>query len=257
MRRNTGPRRRELSGCSFCDGNAFIQFKPCLHRVSCPGCCSSWTKCVCGAEIQEKFDVTEDPCAFDEAVKSKDPFVRELLECKKENVILTNDKIILENDNATLKNDNVFLRNENASLQSDNVNLKSENSSLKGANGTLVEVHSADCVEIARLEDRNSNLSEDLRKGNQQINRLFKTIKSESFKSKLKTLALRHLKRGNRKLTEEKQALIQDQRCAVCLDAPKSYVFASCGHCACSDCQKNLKTCHVCRKRIRNRVKLF
>ena len=72
--------RRELSDCELCEAKADIQFKPCGHRVCCGSCSSGWSKCVCGAKIEEKSDVLEDPRAFDEALKNEGGSIRKLVQ---------------------------------------------------------------------------------------------------------------------------------------------------------------------------------
>ena len=72
--------RRELSDCELCEAKADIQFKPCGHRVCCGSCSSGWSKCVCGAKIEEKSDVMEDPRAFDEALKNEGGSIRKLVQ---------------------------------------------------------------------------------------------------------------------------------------------------------------------------------
>ena len=60
-----------------------------------------------------------------------------------------------------------------------------------------------------------------------------------------------------RRLKEEKKRLAQDITCAVCLDAPKKVVFDACGHGTCQKCSISLTWCHLCRTRIRKKIKFY
>ena len=60
-----------------------------------------------------------------------------------------------------------------------------------------------------------------------------------------------------RRLKEEKKRLAEETTCAVCLDAPKKVVFDGCGHGSCQKCSISLTWCHLCRTRIRKKIKFY
>jgi len=45
--------------------------------------------------------------------------------------------------------------------------------------------------------------------------------------------------------------------CKVCLINTPKVVFTSCCHCACFSCANKLIDCHICRKKISRKIKLF
>ena len=44
--------------------------------------------------------------------------------------------------------------------------------------------------------------------------------------------------------------------CSICMERAKDTVF-NCGHLACAQCSRSLKSCHICRKNIEMRTKMF
>eukprot|EP00826_Nyctotherus_ovalis_P063993 TRINITY_DN9381_c0_g1_i4.p1 TRINITY_DN9381_c0_g1~~TRINITY_DN9381_c0_g1_i4.p1 ORF type:complete len:338 (+),score=70.82 TRINITY_DN9381_c0_g1_i4:224-1237(+) len=57
---------------------------------------------------------------------------------------------------------------------------------------------------------------------------------------------------GNEEVKEDETNL-----CKVCYAKEFNVAFAPCGHCACDDCVKTLKICHVCRTPIQSVVKIY
>ncbi|RWS19845.1 E3 ubiquitin-protein ligase MIB1-like isoform X3 [Leptotrombidium deliense] len=49
-------------------------------------------------------------------------------------------------------------------------------------------------------------------------------------------------------LNDEKEKLLSEMICQICMDSKRSVVFNPCGHGTCSECVKNLERCHICRK---------
>ena len=45
--------------------------------------------------------------------------------------------------------------------------------------------------------------------------------------------------------------------CKICLVNALKVVFTSCGHTACSSCADKFKDCHICRKTISKKIKIF
>jgi len=49
---------------------------------------------------------------------------------------------------------------------------------------------------------------------------------------------------------------IESEECPICMDNAKDMAFG-CGHRACSSCARQIHECHVCRRRITFRLKLY
>eukprot|EP00494_Astrolonche_serrata_P030327 UN30594 len=64
-------------------------------------------------------------------------------------------------------------------------------------------------------------------------------------------------------LTREKETLMNDVRCVICLDKQSQYACIPCGHrCLCSDCESTITTgwasrCPICRNTVNQKVKIF
>ena len=134
-----------------------------------------------------------------------------------------------------LKNEDGFIRDvvEIAGRKEEEIEI------LKGS-------QNSDRLVIARLEEEKSQIAEELQEPGKELKEkgdkigiLEEKVEKETQKSKEKEA---FLNRAVEDLETENGVLMEDRICAVCLDSPKSYVFASCGHCACSECQKGLKT---------------
>ena len=59
-----------------------------------------------------------------------------------------------------------------------------------------------------------------------------------------------------RSLQEQLKAKENATQCQICMERDKDVVFM-CGHGACARCSNKLRDCHVCRKTIQNRIRLF
>ena len=57
------------------------------------------------------------------------------------------------------------------------------------------------------------------------------------------------------KSTDESE--ISKFQCRVCMENDKEIIFVGCGHGSCMACSNELKKCHICRKRIRKKIRLF
>lgn len=59
-------------------------------------------------------------------------------------------------------------------------------------------------------------------------------------------------------MTEEELASIQSGKtCSICIENDVNVAFPACGHTACAGCAENLNRCHVCRREILTKIKLF
>ena len=58
------------------------------------------------------------------------------------------------------------------------------------------------------------------------------------------------------KLTNQPDELDSSLECTICMDAKKDCVF-NCGHLACMSCAEMIYQCHLCKKRITERRKIF
>jgi len=45
--------------------------------------------------------------------------------------------------------------------------------------------------------------------------------------------------------------------CKICLVNTPKVIFTTCGHSACFSCSNKLNNCHICRKRISKKIKIF
>jgi hypothetical protein len=46
-------------------------------------------------------------------------------------------------------------------------------------------------------------------------------------------------------------------KCGICIENNIGYAFNPCGHTICASCAGNVFTCHICRTRVVNKIKLF
>jgi hypothetical protein len=59
-------------------------------------------------------------------------------------------------------------------------------------------------------------------------------------------------------MTDEELLAIQSGKtCSICIEKDINVAFPACGHTACSSCAENLNRCHLCRREILTKIKLF
>ena len=57
---------------------------------------------------------------------------------------------------------------------------------------------------------------------------------------------------------EEKQKVVEEGECCVCMNAQSDCVLYRCGHvCACMSCAKELKQCPICREQVSDVIKMW
>ena len=69
--------------------------------------------------------------------------------------------------------------------------------------------------------------------------------------------APKRAKRPAEDVSQEIKRLKEGNTCPICLDRPKAMLFNPCGHTACEVCSPNIRTCHLCRKTVVSKVKIF
>ena len=57
--------------------------------------------------------------------------------------------------------------------------------------------------------------------------------------------------------TEFETMGVYKHECAVCMENEIDIVFSSCGHGCCPVCSNKLKRCHICRKKIKKKIKMY
>ena len=50
--------------------------------------------------------------------------------------------------------------------------------------------------------------------------------------------------------------LEEQYKCTICMENNITVVF-NCGHASCAKCIETLKSCHMCRKPIENKIKFY
>jgi hypothetical protein len=60
----------------------------------------------------------------------------------------------------------------------------------------------------------------------------------------------------NKYIKQSKVHGITDTVCAMCLENEYSHIF-NCGHCSCQTCMKHIERCHICKKNITHRIKIY
>lgn len=59
-----------------------------------------------------------------------------------------------------------------------------------------------------------------------------------------------------RSLEERLRVMEEDKQCQICMERDKNMVFL-CGHGACKECSERLRSCHVCRESIQNKIQIY
>ena len=59
-----------------------------------------------------------------------------------------------------------------------------------------------------------------------------------------------------REMEAERERAQESRQCAICLERDVNLAF-ECGHQVCDTCGEGLSKCHICRKDIGRRLKLF
>jgi hypothetical protein len=111
----------------------------------------------------------------------------------------------------------------------------------------MVAIETALGEKINTILKDDSNVIMDLEKENEYLTNLLGTVNKFIIDNLKENIA-----------EEEKEAMLSDLACKVCLSNKIEYVFSPCGHSICSECLGGLSNrCHICRSPIVNNTKLF
>jgi len=118
------------------------------------------------------------------------------------------------------------------------------------------ELHSSCCTTIKDLEaevDRlvwtKGNLKREIQEGRER---------ETSMQELIDTLLEEQEKQNAKDASQNRNDDDDEEECSICLSEKPEIVFDPCGHiCSCYDCSKIVDACHICRKEITNRIRVY
>lgn len=122
------------------------------------------------------------------------------------------------------------------------------------------------------INKKSNNIEKEITKHNNDMHKMNSQIISELKHIKIKVRKIDKLKQikirkanqfksipilSDDDIEDKSQTLYYNMTCSICLNKISDIIFDTCGHYCCSGCSSQIHNCHICRKSINQKIKLY